>query len=45
MAPVTLPTSIAQNNEEESDVLLDSPLHDPAQPRKSESGAQAEPLP
>jgi diadenylate cyclase len=45
MAPVTLPTSIAQNNEDESDTLLDSPLHDPTQPRKSESGAQTEPLP
>src|ERR1019366_467240 len=45
MAPVTLPTSIAQNNEDESDTLLDSPLHDPTQQRKSESGAQTEPLP
>jgi hypothetical protein len=45
MAPVTLPTSIAQNNEDEADSMLDSPLHDPAPQRKSESGAQAEPRP
>jgi diadenylate cyclase len=45
MAPVTLPTSIAQNNEEEADAMLDSPLHDPVPQRKSESGAQAEPRP
>jgi diadenylate cyclase len=43
MAPVTLPTSIAQNSEDESDALLDSPLHDPVPQRKSESGAQSEP--
>ncbi len=45
LAPVTLPTSIAQNNGEDSDVLLDSPLHDPTQQRKPESGAPAEPRP
>ena len=45
MAPVTLPTSIAQNNEDESDTLRDSPLQDPTQQRKSESDAQTEPLP
>jgi hypothetical protein len=45
MAPVTLPTSIAQNNEDESDTLRDSPLQDPTQQLKSESDAQTEPLP
>ncbi len=45
MAPVTLPTSIASNSEDESDVLMDSPRHDPAPQRKSESAAQSEPLP
>jgi hypothetical protein len=45
MAPVTLPTSIANHNEDESGVLMDSPLHEPAPQRKSESGAQSEPLP
>jgi diadenylate cyclase len=45
MAPVTLPTSIALNNEDESDALFDSPLHDPIQQRKSESGAETDPRP
>ena len=42
LAPVTLPTPIAQADDE-SDSLLDSPLRDPA--RKAESSAGTEPLP
>jgi hypothetical protein len=44
MAPVTLPTSIAQGDEE-SDALLDSPLSDPTPQRKSESATDPEPQP
>src|ERR1700690_415169 len=41
MAPVTLPTPIA--HDDETGVLLDSPLRDPAPERKSESDAESEP--
>ena len=44
MAPVTLPTSIAQN-EDESDSLMDSPLREPAPQRSPEPGADSEPRP
>jgi diadenylate cyclase len=43
MAPVTLPTPIAQSDE--SDVVLDSPLPDPAPQPGSESGSDSEPRP
>jgi diadenylate cyclase len=43
MAPVTLPTSIGQNNEE-SDSAMDSPLQDPASQR-GDSRPESEPLP
>ena len=43
MAPVTLPTAIAQNDE--SDATLDSPLRETASHRSSEPGANAEPRP
>jgi diadenylate cyclase len=42
MAPVTLPTTIAQN-EDESDAALDSPLRDAGPQRVSEPGAESEP--
>ena len=42
MAPVTLPTTIAQADDE-SDALLESPLREPAPQRKSESGVESEP--
>jgi hypothetical protein len=42
MAPVTLPTPIT-HGDDESDALMDSPLRDPAPPRKSESAAESEP--
>jgi diadenylate cyclase len=42
MAPVTLPTPIAQADDE-SNPFLESPLHQPAPQRKSESGAESEP--
>jgi hypothetical protein len=42
MAPVTLPTSIGQNNDE-SDANMDSPLREPAAQRSAES--RQEPLP
>ena len=45
MAPVTLPTSIPQNNEDESDAALDSPLSEASSQRNSDSGPDAEPLP
>ncbi len=45
MAPVTLPTSMAQDNADESDALMESPLRDAAPQRKSESGSQSGPLP
>ena len=41
MAPVTLPTSIAQNDE--SDGAMDSPLRDSPPRRSAESGADSEP--
>ena len=41
MAPVTLPTPIAQN-EDESDAVLDSPLRETAPQRKSDPGAESE---
>jgi hypothetical protein len=44
MAPVTLPTSIA-HGDDDSGVLLDSPLSDPAPQRNSESAAESEPQP
>ncbi len=44
MAPVTLPTSIGQNNEE-SDAAMDSPLREPAAQRGAESRQESEPLP
>jgi diadenylate cyclase len=40
MAPVTLPTPIAQN--EESDAAFESPLRETAAPRKSEPDSEAE---
>ena len=43
MAPVTLPTPIAENDE--SDATLDSPLRETASQRSSEPGANVEPLP
>jgi diadenylate cyclase len=45
MAPVTLPTSIPQNNEDESDSALDSPLSETSPQRSSDSGSDAEPMP
>jgi hypothetical protein len=42
MAPVTLPTTIAQPDDE-SDAFLDSPLREPAPQRKSESGGESGP--
>jgi diadenylate cyclase len=42
MAPVTLPTPIAQD---ESDAALDSPLREAAPQRRSESGPESEPQP
>src|SRR5271165_7013860 len=54
MAPVTLPTPIAHDDdgsdddgsdEDGSEVLLDSPPRDPASLRKSESAAESEPQP
>jgi diadenylate cyclase len=42
MAPVTLPTPIAQD---ESDAALDSPLRETAPQRRSESGTESEPQP
>jgi diadenylate cyclase len=44
MAPVTLPTSIGQNNDE-SDADMDSPLQEPASQRSAESRQESEPLP
>ena len=45
MAPVTLPTSIGQNNnEDESDAAMDSPLRDPAPQRAPDPGSKSEPL-
>ena len=44
MAPVTLPTSIGQNNDE-SDADMDSPLQEPAAQRSAESRPESEPLP
>jgi diadenylate cyclase len=44
MAPVTLPTSIGQNNDE-SDAAMDSPLRDPTAQRTVESRQESEPLP
>jgi diadenylate cyclase len=44
MAPVTLPTSIGQNNDE-SDADMDSPLREPATQRSAESRHESEPLP
>jgi diadenylate cyclase len=43
MTPVTLPTRIAQNIDDEADAALDSPLAEPA-PRKSDPGTSGEPL-
>jgi len=45
MAPVTLPTSIARNNDDESDAVMDSPLRDPAPQRSPEPGSDSEPRP
>jgi diadenylate cyclase len=45
MAPVTLPTSIPQNNEDESDAALDSPLSETSSQRNSDSGPDAERMP
>ena len=45
MAPVTLPTSIPQNNEDESDAAMDSPLSEASSQRNSDSGPDAEPMP
>jgi diadenylate cyclase len=45
LAPVTLPTSIARNNDDESDAALDSPLSEPAPQRASNTGSDSEPLP
>lgn len=45
MAPVTLPTSIPQNNEDESDAALDSPLSEASSQRNSDSGPDAERVP
>jgi|HubBroStandDraft_6_1064221.scaffolds.fasta_scaffold62734_3 diadenylate cyclase len=42
MAPVTLPTSIAQNGDE-SDELLDSPLQEPASQSGPEAASDSEP--
>jgi diadenylate cyclase len=44
MTPVALPTSIAQNVDDESDAGFDSPLSEPAPHRKAESGSPSEPL-
>ena len=40
MPPVTLPTAVAQNMEEESETSLDSPLIQSAPPRKSDTESQ-----
>jgi hypothetical protein len=42
---VTLPTSIPQNNEDESDAAMDSPLSEASSQRNSDSGPDAEPMP
>jgi diadenylate cyclase len=42
MSPVTLPTAVAQGDDD-SDDLLDSPLRDPGSQRKSGSGVESEP--
>lgn len=42
MAPVTLPTPIAQNGDE-SDAAMDSPLRETAAPRQTGPGAESEP--
>lgn len=44
MAPVTLPTSIGQNNDE-SDSDMDSPLQEPAPQRSAELRSESEPRP
>ena len=44
MAPVTLPTPIARN-EEEAGAVLDSPLEEPAPQRSPDSGSASEPRP
>lgn len=44
MTSVPLPTSIAQNGEDEPDTRFESPLGEPAPHRKSESGSSSEPL-
>jgi diadenylate cyclase len=44
ITPVTLPTSIAQNRDEDSDAAFDSPLIEPVQQRKSDAGSHSEPL-
>ncbi len=44
MAPVTLPTPIAQNGDE-SDSVLDSPLREPARQQSRDSSSDSEPQP
>ncbi|MGE5083102.1 MAG: diadenylate cyclase CdaA [Acidobacteriota bacterium] len=44
MTPSALPTSIAQNIDDESDAPLHSPFTEPAPNRKSEQGSQSESL-
>jgi diadenylate cyclase len=45
MAAVTLPTSIPQNNDDESDAAIDSPLSEPAPQRASSAGPEPETRP
>jgi diadenylate cyclase len=44
MTPVTLPTAIARNIDDDNDLPSDSPLAEPAPHRKSDSGSPLEPL-
>jgi diadenylate cyclase len=43
ITPVTLPTSIAPNRDDESDAAFESPLAEPAPQRKSDAGQHSEP--
>jgi hypothetical protein len=43
IAPASLPTSIAQTMDDESDAALDSPLADAAPQRKSDTGSSGGP--
>jgi hypothetical protein len=43
MTPVTLPTPIAQNINDEAEANIDSPLIEPAPQSKSDQGSAPEP--